>query len=732
MTKAKYFILIFMVVALTSMIPNISNAATREEYYDDAQDVTWSYEIDENGNVINLALETTDVQGTITIPEAINGKTVSSLKEGSGVYGGGAFQECSELTEIIIPSSITKLSNYCFGDCTNLKSIEIPDRVTSIGSNCFNNCDALTSITIPANITSIGTNAFYGCDILTSVTISNPSTSVETGVFKSCKELTTVNLPSSMTKIPENLFYNCESLKSITLPDNITSIEGAAFQKCTSLTSIDIPAKVTSIGANAFNGCTSLTSITIPNTVETIGAHAFDGCTSLESVKLSESITTLEHAVFKGCTALTSIKIPDSVETIYREEENFTTLYGTFNGCTNLQKILIPDTVTTIYEGAFEKCSNLTIYSNKYSAAYNFADAYNILWLPIEDWDKQTSGTDLTKPTVESIEVPLVDYFLENENKESKLYILVSGKKITIEVKFNENIKATTLPALTIKFGEGNNIKLTNGVVSENKITYEYTIKDTDKGILATVDFSGGDIKDEAGNAAVLTCPALKKLYNDYYLYANGEVIDNGNTDNGSSNDDTDTNNSEQQGITKKQYNNHYYYIFEQNITWKEAKEFCEKQGGYLVTITSAEEQKFIENYIKEKNMNDKRFWIGATDSIKGTWSWVTEEKYDYTNWGEDQPDLSSQSYAAILGYAAKYNGDLIEAGEWDNLQNEGDSNKNIYFICEWGDVEKADNTIATEKLPQTGVGIGAIISVIILSAICIVAYSNYRKFKCL
>ena len=39
--------------------------------------------------------------------------------------------------------------------------------------------------------------------------------------------------------------------------------------------------------------------------------------------------------------------------------------------------------------------------------------------------------------------------------------------------------------------------------------------------------------------------------------------------------------------LKKVKFNNHEYYIFEKNMTWKEAKEFCEKQGGYLVTITS-------------------------------------------------------------------------------------------------------------------------------------------------
>ena len=49
--------------------------------------------------------------------------------------------------------------------------------VTSIGAvlgvGAFKDCSGLTSVTIPASVTSIGTLAFWGCNSLTSVTISS-------------------------------------------------------------------------------------------------------------------------------------------------------------------------------------------------------------------------------------------------------------------------------------------------------------------------------------------------------------------------------------------------------------------------------------------------------------------------------------------------------------------------------------------------------------------------------
>lgn len=54
---------------------------------------------------------------------------------------------------------------YCeaFIDCSGLTNITIPNSVTSICCNAFNGCSGLTSITIPDSVTSIGYGAFYKC-----------------------------------------------------------------------------------------------------------------------------------------------------------------------------------------------------------------------------------------------------------------------------------------------------------------------------------------------------------------------------------------------------------------------------------------------------------------------------------------------------------------------------------------------------------------------------------------
>lgn len=74
-----------------------------------------------------------------------------------------AFWECSNLTNINIPSSVTNIEEAAFYGCSSLTSINIPSSVTSIGKEAFWGCSNLTSINIPNSVTSIGEWAFSNC-----------------------------------------------------------------------------------------------------------------------------------------------------------------------------------------------------------------------------------------------------------------------------------------------------------------------------------------------------------------------------------------------------------------------------------------------------------------------------------------------------------------------------------------------------------------------------------------
>ncbi len=71
----------------------------------------------------------------------------------------------------------TKGLSSTFYECSELTSITIPNSVTSIGESAFYYCSSLATIAIPNSVTTIGNHAFYGCCSLAPISIPNSVTS---------------------------------------------------------------------------------------------------------------------------------------------------------------------------------------------------------------------------------------------------------------------------------------------------------------------------------------------------------------------------------------------------------------------------------------------------------------------------------------------------------------------------------------------------------------------------
>ena len=134
--------------------------------------------------------------------------------------------EYSVLSETDKTCEITKYTG-------SAKNLDIPSKidgytVTSIGGQAFYDCTSLTSITIPGSVTEIG-SAFSGCTSLTSVTIPDSVTKINGFTFDGCTALTSITIPDSVTKIGDAAFRSCTSLTSIILPDSVTELGSHAF-----------------------------------------------------------------------------------------------------------------------------------------------------------------------------------------------------------------------------------------------------------------------------------------------------------------------------------------------------------------------------------------------------------------------------------------------------------------------------------------------------------------------
>ena len=145
-----------------------------------------------SGTCGNNATWTLDDEGTLTI-------------SGTGSICNNAFENNTDITNVIIESDIEDIGSSAFENCTSLESITIPNSVTSIGAKAFRGCRCLRSITIPNSVTSIDDSAF-ACSGLKSITIPYSVTSIGKNAFSGCLGLTSITIKKSLYKNCEDAF----------------------------------------------------------------------------------------------------------------------------------------------------------------------------------------------------------------------------------------------------------------------------------------------------------------------------------------------------------------------------------------------------------------------------------------------------------------------------------------------------------------------------------------------
>ena len=363
---------------------------------------------------------------TSTIPETV---TYNGTTYGVKSIGDWAFVDCSSLTSVTIPNSVTSIGYQAFLGCSSLTSITIPNSVTSIGESAFDYCSSLTSVTIPNSVTSIGSGAFSYCSSLTSVTIPNSVTSIGDWAFSNCSSLTSITIPNSVTSIGDYAFYEC-SLSSITceattpptlgtnvftdlpavyIPENTLSAYQTAWgnefvfvNNETTLTLhvatpgtledliFDVGTRPVLVAKLTLTGTlndddftcmretmTSLVDLDLSGITNTSGVY-FVGKENLVRIILPTNLTSIGDYAFYGCSSLTSITIPNSVTNI----GNYA-----FSGCSSLTSVTIPNSVTSIGEWAFFDCYSLissTIPNSVTSiGGYAFSNCYRLTSITI-------------------------------------------------------------------------------------------------------------------------------------------------------------------------------------------------------------------------------------------------------------------------------------------------------------------------------------------------------------
>lgn len=229
---------------------------------------------------------------TNNIPSSL--KTII-LSEGLTYIAPSAFANLSRITDIYLPSSLTRIGKGAFTGCSALQNIHISD----LASFCAIYIEQGTLLWG-------GKNLFLGGTLVTDLVVPEGVVSLGNG-FNDYDNLTSVVMPDSVLNIGDNAFYACEYLNNVVLSKNLVTIGGSAFRQCTRLNNVVIPDTVRSIGERAFENCKSLTSIVIPEGVTSIALWAFSGCSALKTIVIPKTVIHITSSAFPSDSALKQV-----------------------------------------------------------------------------------------------------------------------------------------------------------------------------------------------------------------------------------------------------------------------------------------------------------------------------------------------------------------------------------------------------------------------------------------
>ena len=320
-----------------------------------------------------------------------------------------AFEDCTELKEVVFPQNLRKIGKMAFKGCKSLRSIAIPKNVTVIRDSCFYgcenleyvtlleveiiesnsfaNCKKLRSIRTSSTLKSIGKNAFENCETLTSINLF--AASVDTYAFAECKAMTTVKM--STKEISEGCFRNCLQLKEIDLK-NIEIIGNNAFKGCESLVEVQLPA-IRVLGHSVFCDCKKLKEVTLSSSVKIMGCGIFYGCSSLETFDWPSSIRKIPDSTF-AFSGLKRITNPTSVYSIgnkafywskFFELESYSNLEEIGESAfenSRMNKIMIPANVKVIHKKAFDTKESYHWWSKEWLEPINISLIENVVIPP--------------------------------------------------------------------------------------------------------------------------------------------------------------------------------------------------------------------------------------------------------------------------------------------------------------------------------------------------------------
>lgn len=333
--------------------------------------------------------------------------------------------------DVVIGEGITAIPANAFVECAGLKDVMLPESLTDIGAYAFAGT-ALTELHIPSGVTKIAVSAFNGCSDLERFTVDENNTCfvAEDGVilskdgsvlvlYPAGKADLAYTVPAGITSVGKNAFSSNDHLREIHL-NEVEIVEEGAFSGCKNFREVTLPVSLEQVQTDAFRGC-NLYLVTYEGTPSMWKNVVVEKDAKGESPLLSplSFLFVQEDRYVSGSDGLMQWQFDrqtgkmivtgigtfpaqnhwatekDRVREVIVNAGITNILANTFAGCSNLERVELPTTITNLGENAFMNCDKLE-YISVAEGNPKYYDVDGVLYHYLEEENNAVTTVSMT------------------------------------------------------------------------------------------------------------------------------------------------------------------------------------------------------------------------------------------------------------------------------------------------------------------------------------------------
>ncbi|MBQ0070223.1 MAG: leucine-rich repeat domain-containing protein, partial [Bacteroidales bacterium] len=224
---------------------------------------------------------------------------------------------------VMIPRSVTyngenldvlSIAPFAFTGNTTMTAVNFSKAIIeSIHSKAFEGCSGLTSVDLPSTLKYFYGGAFYNSNNIATVTI--PSTNsyyvVKDGVLYSKNMYSLMWMPAA--------YNNTKLQPEFVVPEQVNNIADYAFAGNPNVRRVFLRYGVNQVGTWAFSHCTNLSFVSLPASVKTIGDFAFYGCKNMDRFAFNSKNPPVYKTETFSPGYLPDLHVPDGYADVYKQ-----------------------------------------------------------------------------------------------------------------------------------------------------------------------------------------------------------------------------------------------------------------------------------------------------------------------------------------------------------------------------------------------------------------------------